>query len=378
MVSTSSRDRFRAIMAYEPFDRLPVWYFGTWQETKVRWKSEGLAGIGTSGSAGPDIPGMDPDWESGMWQCHGLADPAPISAEASQILEETDSYRVVRTPLGAVQQQGKQSTPPHTIEYALKPTRESWRRFKQFLDPCDPARRCVDWEARAVKLNARERVTTFVSSFYGWPREWMGVEQISYLPFDDPGLFEEILDYLCDYYIALYRPVLEKVRFDFAYFFEDCCYRAGPLISPSIYQRFYHKYYRRLIRFYRDMGIEHILLDSDGKVDTLIPYWIESGINIIFPIEVGVWEADPVALRQRFGKDLKMMGGVDKHVIAQGQDAVRRHLEHLEPLVQEGGYIPMPDHRIPPSCSLADFRSYLRTFRQVFGIPSENGGTSSS
>jgi hypothetical protein len=29
-------ERFRAIMDYEPADRQPVWFFGTWDETAAR------------------------------------------------------------------------------------------------------------------------------------------------------------------------------------------------------------------------------------------------------------------------------------------------------------------------------------------------------
>ena len=36
------RERFRAIMAYESLDRTPLWYFGTWLETKARWQGEGM------------------------------------------------------------------------------------------------------------------------------------------------------------------------------------------------------------------------------------------------------------------------------------------------------------------------------------------------
>ena len=38
----NARERFHAVMAYQPVDRLPVLYFGTWPETKVRWRQEGL------------------------------------------------------------------------------------------------------------------------------------------------------------------------------------------------------------------------------------------------------------------------------------------------------------------------------------------------
>jgi len=122
-----------------------------------------------------------------------------------------------------------------------------------------------------------------------------------------------------------------------------------------------------MIAEYRRRGGLLLLIDSDGKIDDLLPLWLETGFDIIFPIEVGTWKASPVALRRRHGKRLRMMGGVDKHVIPRGEAAVRTHLEALRPAVDEGGYLPMPDHRIPPDCSLDAFRTYLRVFKETFG-----------
>lgn len=358
------RERFAACLDYRPVDRLPVYLFGYWREALARWRTEGL---------GPDqsvaeAVGLDPDWEEGMWDWHGLAVPWPRSPEPAQVLEENDDWRVVRTPLGAVERYSKQgSSIPQHLAPALEPKRESWQRFQRFLDAADPARRPAGWEARAAGLNQRERVATFMAgSLYGWPRDWMGVEGISMLMYDDPLLLEEILDYLVEYYIALQRPILARVQFDFAYVFEDCCGKSGPLFSPAIYRRHFDRYYRRLLEFYRSQGIRHVLLDSDGWVDALAPCWVESGFDVLFPLEVGTWGADPRAFRRRFGRGLRLMGGVDKRVLNQGEDAVRAHLEALRPLALEGGFIPLPDHRIPPEVSLTQLRTYVRVFQEVF------------
>jgi hypothetical protein len=362
------RERFRALMNYEPIDRMPLYYFGTWAETKVRWREEGLVGIGVSGSQGPQVPGMDPDWEEGMWGSHGLVNINPISPDPEEVLEETEEYRIVRTSLGAVLKHSKLgSSIEQHIEEALQPTRASWERFKGFIDPDTPERRPPDWEAKAAALNQRERLTPFcLGSLFGWPRGWMGVEQLTYLSIDDPVLFEEIVDYLTEYYITLFRPVLEKTRFDFAYIFEDCCCKSGPLLSPATYDKHYAKYYRRLTDFCHEMGVDLVLLDSDGKVDALLPRWLDSGVDIVFPIEVGTWQANPTAMREQYGKKLRMIGGIDKHVIPQGETAIRQHLERLKPLAEEGGYLPMPDHRIPPDCSLDQFRRYLQIYQETF------------
>lgn len=358
----TDRERFRAVMSYEPFDRIPVWYFGYWKETLDRWLDEGLAGADQI----VGLSGMDADWEEGMWNIHGLVNLGPVAPCASRIVEETDAYRVVRTGLGALIKEGKRgSSIPTHLEHALKPTREDWQRFKGMLDT-DASRYAADWQGKVAALNARTRVACFhAGSLYAWPREWLGVEELSYLMYDDPVLLEEILDHVANHWMTLMRPVLEKVQFDFAYFFEDCCFNSGPLVSPGIYRKHFDKYYRRMIGFYRSMGVPFVLMDSDGKVDALIECWLGSGVDILFPIEVGTWKADAVQLRRQYGKQLRMMGGVDKHVIPQGEAAIRRHLEPLRALVAEGGYIPLPDHRIPPHCSLEQFRTYVRVFREV-------------
>ena len=127
-----------------------------------------------------------------------------------------------------------------------------------------------------------------------------------------------------------------------------------------------NKYYKKLLEFYKENGVAFSLIDSDGKVDRLIPSWLGSGFDIIFPVEVGTWGASPQGLREQFGSGLKMLGGVDKHIIPKGEAAIREHLLSLKPAVQQGGYLPIPDHRIPPECSYVDFQTYLRVYNEVF------------
>jgi hypothetical protein len=52
-------------------------------------------------------------------------------------------------------------------------------------------------------------------------------------------------------------------------------------------------------------------------------------------------------LRREFGRDLRLIGGINLNVIRQGKDAIRREVaEKVPPLLAEGGYIPMLDGRV--------------------------------
>ncbi|MFZ2657193.1 MAG: uroporphyrinogen decarboxylase family protein [Victivallales bacterium] len=375
----NGRERFRAIMEYREFDRIPVWYFGTWEETKVRWGNEGLpAAAKLGGSGGPQLPEMDPDWETNtatggqIWNNQGLMNRSTVAPGKSVVVEETAEYRIIRSSLGGLSKHSKLgSSIPEHIEYDLKPTRGDWERFMTYLDPDDPGRWIEGWEKKIEFLKKREHVTCFnAGGLFGYLREWMGVENFSCLPYDDPELYGDMISYMADYFLRLNARFLDKVSFDFGYFHEDCCFNTGPFISPDIYRQFYDRHYRRMIDAFHDMGVPFLLLDSDGKLDDLIPCWLDSGFDIVFPIEVGTWKANPVELRKKHGKRLRMMGGVNKHVIPKGEAAIRAELEPLKPLVKEGGFIPFPDHRIPPDCSLEQFRIYLKIYKEVFGINS--------
>jgi uroporphyrinogen decarboxylase len=352
-------------MSYGDFDRVPCWFFGTWKETRARWQSEGWA----EGQPIHEATGMEPDWEDGKWTWHGLVDygPTPIEGE-SKVVEETDDYKVVENPDGSVVRHNKRdSSPPHALKYALEPTRESWERYRKRLDASDSWRRPDLWREKARELQKRERATCFPGgSLYGRLRGLLGMENLSLLMYDDPVLFEEMVAHMADFYMQIAEPILEEVSFEFGYFFEDCCFKNGPMFAPAIYKQHMHKHYRRMADFYHARGTL-IMIDSDGKVDDLVPCWLESGADIIFPIEVGTWKASPVAFRREYGRDMRMIGGVDKHVIPRGEAAIREHLAPLVELAAEGGYVPLPDHRIPPHCSLSQFRTYVRVFKEMFG-----------
>jgi len=363
------KERFKAVFNGQKADRIPVYFFGTWLETKARWKSEGLADIEPVNSViGPQVPGMDPDWENNLWNCQRLIKAYIFGDIQPEILEETDEYVVHRNGLGSIVKDRKTgSSIPHVIEYGLKPVRESWDKFKNFLNPNHPGIFNDNWEQRAEALNKEDRVLAFMGgSLYGWLRDFMGIESISLLMYDDPDLFDEMVCYMADFFMDVFDPALKKVHFDLVYIFEDCCGANGPLFSPAIYKSIFDKHYKRLLRFYKDNGVSLALIDSDGMVEPFIPLWLDSGFDIVFPIEVGTWKASPASLRKKYGSRLKMMGGVDKHVIAKGESAIREHLLELKPVVNEGGYIPLPDHRISPECSYREFLTYIRIFNEVF------------
>jgi uroporphyrinogen-III decarboxylase len=62
---------------------------------------------------------------------------------------------------------------------------------------------------------------------------------------------------------------------------------------------------------------------------------------------------------------LRIIGNLDKFALEKGRAPISAELDRLMPLMREGGFIPLPDHGIPPGVPLADYRWYLDRLRAM-------------
>jgi uroporphyrinogen decarboxylase len=69
---------------------------------------------------------------------------------------------------------------------------------------------------------------------------------------------------------------------------------------------------------------------------------------------------------------MRLIGGVDKHVLMKTPVEIAAEIARLAPLVEEGGYIPLPDHRVPPDVPLANYIFFLEEAKRVWGRGLDN------
>jgi hypothetical protein len=185
---------------------------------------------------------------------------------------------------------------------------------------------------------------------------------------DDEPLFDEIIDTVGELCYRCTKTALEAgASFDFAHFWEDISFKSGPLVNPVVFREKVGPHYRRITGLVRSSGIDIVSLDSDGRIDELVPVWFDNGVNTMFPIEVGTWHASIAPWRQRYGKGLLGVGGMDKKVFAYDYAAIDDEVERLRPLVELGGYLPCPDHRIAPDAKWKNVQYYCQRMRETFG-----------
>ena len=161
--------------------------------------------------------------------------------------------------------------------------------------------------------------------------------------------------------------VLGKIDFDFATGWEDICFKNGPIVSVDFFRDQVLPRYKRISKKLHAVGIDIWYTDCDGDVRPILPLLLEGGINCLFPFEVNGSD-HPSELLNEYGKDLHIMGGVDKMALGQGPVAIKAYLETLVPLVERGGYIPFCDHLCPPNVKQEDYLYYLDLKEQMFGM----------
>jgi len=196
----------------------------------------------------------------------------------------------------------------------------------------------------------------------------LGVEGISYLYADDEDLYIEIIDTIGNISYENAKAMFNAgIKPDFIHFWEDICFKNGPLVSPAIFEEYVGPWYKKITDIARGHGVKIASLDCDGCIDKLVPVWVENGVNTMFPIEVGTWNASIKPWRELYGKELRGVGGMNKNVLAYDKKAVDKEIEKLKALVDLGGFIPCPDHRLPPNAEWDLTRYYCDEMRKAFG-----------
>jgi uroporphyrinogen decarboxylase len=161
--------------------------------------------------------------------------------------------------------------------------------------------------------------------------------------------------------------LLPHFQFDYASGWEDICFKNGPIVSLDFFKAVVMPRYKRLRKKLEAHGIDLWYTDCDGDVRPLLPYFLEGGINCLFPFEVNSC-THPGELLDQYRGQLRIMGGVDKMRLGEGPEAIKDYLKSLEKYVVRGGYIPFCDHRCPPNVKPADYLYYLDLKEKMFGM----------
>jgi len=357
----TDRERFNNQMHYKPIDRCFNMEFGWWNENFDLWdifKDNNIK----SNEEGDVFFNFDKIHQVGgnNFMCPGFE---------HKVIEETETSKIIMNSEGLLAEVPKDghATIPHYIKATIC-TPEDWKKVKEERFIVGDPKRLPDIEA-LKKIHTDDRdypLSVSCGSLMGRIRDMLTFQGIAFAIYDYPEMLEDMVETCCQIIEANLDAILPHFKFDFASGWEDICYKSGPIVTLDFFTNVVVPRYKRIGKKLKAHGIDIWYTDCDGDVRPLIPGFLEAGINCLFPYEVNscVFAGD---LLDEYGKDLRIMGGVDKLEMIKGQDAIKAYLERLAPYVERGGYIPFCDHRCPPDVKEEDYIYYLDLKEKMFG-----------
>ncbi len=359
----TDRQRFLRYMNYQPVDRPPLHLTGPWSDTLERWYREGLPrGVDPNEHLGLAVKPLalnNISGESALW---------PWFEE--ETLSEEGDFKIFRDRSGRTVRDFKDHTSmPEWLDFPVKTRDDLQRILDERFDLSDmDARYGPEWEQKARAAADGEGVVLIDGGCYYWNlRALAGVAGASYLLYDAQDLVDELFERINLVVLEGLRRASALVQLEVIGFGEDLAYKNGPLLSPSMFRQLILPRYRKVMDLAHEKGVGITWYDSDGDLRLLMGDYLEVGINCVAPCEVAAGMSAP-ELRAQGGRDLRLVGAIDKREIAKGHGATDAEIERNRPVIEEGGFLPAIDHSVPADVSLGNYAYFLEKIQEAIGV----------
>jgi uroporphyrinogen decarboxylase len=193
---------------------------------------------------------------------------------------------------------------------------------------------------------------------------------------ESPVKAEALLDRLTETHLENLEKFLDAVE-DYVQIIQmgdDLGTQLAPQISPHMYRRFFKPRHKLIFERVRRRSGLHLFFHSCGAIAPLLPDLIETGVEIINPVQTSARGMEPERLKREFGKDLTFWGGGcdTQRILPHGTEReidehVRRRIEILAP---GGGFVFTPVHNIMPNVPPQNIVAMIeaaRTYRRHYG-----------
>ena len=369
----TNRERALNLLHFKPVDRLPAVHFGYWPELLTEWAQLGKIPVEL---AVGNYDGSDKEreldkligWDFNYYRTYGCNNHLLPGFERKVIEVLPDGTQRIRNGDGVIEKIKPGITSiPSEDDYLLK-DRDSFEKYYRPKMQYAPQRVDVEFYKKFNDIRPYDvPVGLHLGSVLGNIRNICTVIGMSYLIYDeDEELFADIVDTYAEMQYQCAEAILQTgAKFDFAHYWEDICFKNGPLVSPEIFDEICAKHYKKRNELCHKYGIDIISLDCDGVTDRLLYTWVYNGVNTMFPIEVGVWGDQFEPARKKYGKQVLGVGGMDKTALRVDKTAVDKEIERMKRLASLGGFIPCPDHRLMPGTKFELVQYYAEEIKKI-------------
>jgi uroporphyrinogen-III decarboxylase len=182
----------------------------------------------------------------------------------------------------------------------------------------------------------------------------------------DPEFVREAMRIQGEFSARIAERALKDAEFDAAVFTEPIAENRGPLISPKMYEDLVLKSYEPVLAVLRRYRVNTVILLTFANIRSLLPSIVKWGFNCLWACEVPQKDMGCRELRREFGRDLRLIGGIDLDALRLDKESIKREVyEKVPPLLAEGGFIPLADGRVRKDIPLENYLYYRRLLEEV-------------
>jgi len=122
----------------------------------------------------------------------------------------------------------------------------------------------------------------------------------------------------------------------------------GPMLSPCMMEEFEFSLLKKQAKLVKERNMP-LYFHIDGNVITMIPHFLEMGVDILNPIDPCSGAQDIYAIKELYGDRLTLCGNIDiDNVLLKGtpEEVAEDVRIHIDRLARGGGYIVASSHNL--------------------------------
>jgi len=284
--------------------------------------------------------------------------PFPLKAE---IISETDDIIIERNGWGTLVKKRKGAYFEEELESAVK-DRKGFDNLQ--FDPVDLEQRYSEWE-KEVRLAKQKGKCVFGKIGGPFLRTEFIRGKMDYLAdiAGDPDFVKDMVNRMTDHLLGIAKEELRRGNlYDTGiWIYDDIGCNRGPIMSPKSFEYIYYPAYKKLVQEIKKAGAVKVGLHCDGNIMSILDMLVDSGIEILNPIEpkAGMSIAE---LMKIYGKKLTYVGGMDNSfILPKGtkDEVIKKTLELLE-IAKDGGVV-IGAHSIGDDVPVENYIAYNST-----------------
>lgn len=351
----NSRELFQRIMHFEPVDRVPLWLVEeiTPQAERKWCRDEKLPYDRTGQSI--------LEFDAPLITCP-LGDQPPIPTFVPKVIANDGEYVTTQDVFGFLVKKPVHSyISPIRYIYVGAPlqTIEDWRKMATRFDPTDARRFPIHWSEDYLEHMSRHSAPVTLGMNWGPARGikngyMFGFNRLMELLVSEPEVLEEVFSFWAEFMVSFLGRFIDRMPLDAFLFKEDGMgFRNSTLVSPAMFRSIYQPHMRKVTDFLRSHGVDIIGYYSSGNLRPLLPLLLDTGINLITPVEAAAG-MDAIALGREY-PELRMIGNIARQAIMDGPQAIDLEVDRKVPaLMARGGFIPAFDDAVMPDMTFED------------------------